>query len=79
MSETSETNETSETQNRKKRTPIFRKTEFLTLAEVVELTGWSPEEVLDRCNWGYLLLMFADEPRTVEIIIDDYSEHRKWG
>ncbi len=63
---------------RKRKSPVLPKTEFLTLAEVVEQTGWPPERVLAEAKWGYW--MFCDPnttPKLREVIIDDYFEHRK--
>lgn len=69
----------SETKKRKKKkVPVFPKTEFLTLAEFVEQTGWTEEQALDRAKWGYL--MFCDpntNPKLRQVIIDDYFDYRK--
>lgn len=62
---------------RKKLPPVCGDVEILPLAEIVEQTGWSPEELVDRSTWGYLRLMCADEPRSREFMIEDYLEHRK--
>ncbi len=69
--------EKSEKQNRKKRITVCRDVEVLPLAEIVEQTGWSPEELIERSTWGYLTLICADEPRSREFMIEDYLEHRK--
>ncbi len=77
MSEKSKESEQSERQNRKKRVPVCSEVEILTLAEAVEQTGWSPEELIETSTWGYLHLFCLDEQRNREIVIKDYLEHRK--